>query len=290
MTEDDTSGVKKIPVIDLSQEDDTIVKELMTAFTTIGFATLINHGVAKELRTNTFAASKSFFQLPLAQKLQYQYVDQESNRGYIRCGSEHHDDHLVEGKSAEMDCKETVDMGYDLEPGYKNQWPSELSEGSYKNVLLDYFETMDALQLRLMKYVAVGLGVDPSYLVERCDKHHENLRLLHYPATHASGIRGNAHTDFGTITLLVQDQVGGLKVQRTDGTWIDVEPTENSIIVNVGDVSILKYEKDCSCLFKCCGSSEHALSLSCLLIADAYALEQRQTQGNSPQGRSSAQP
>jgi isopenicillin N synthase-like dioxygenase len=233
----DTSSVDRIPVIDLSQEDAAIVEELMTAFTTIGFATLINHGVPSTLRQQTFAASQSFFQLPLAQKLQYQYVDQSSNRGYIRCGSEHHDDYLQHGQAKQMDCKETMDIGWDAEDSYQNQWPNELPEASYKSVLLEYFETMDALQLRLMKYVAMGLEVDPDYLVQRCNGHHENLRLLHYPSTVASGgIRGNAHTDFGTLTLLVQDQVGGLKVQRTDGTWIDVEPTENSIIVNVGDV------------------------------------------------------
>ncbi|KAG7365049.1 2-oxyglutarate/Fe(II) oxygenase [Nitzschia inconspicua] len=239
----DTSGLDKIPVINLSQDDATIVNELMTAFTIIGFATLVNHGVPQTLRQQTFSASELFFQLPLSQKLQYQYIDQASNRGYIRCGSEHHDDYLDEGKLAETDCKETMDIGWDSEEGYENRWPKELPDTTFKNVLLEYFETMDKLQLRLMKYVAMGLGLAPDYLVQRCNGHHENLRLLHYPSTNASGVRGNAHTDFGTLTLLVQDQVGGLKVQRTDGTWINVEPTENSIIVNVGDM-LMRWSND----------------------------------------------
>jgi isopenicillin N synthase-like dioxygenase len=239
----DTSGdcVDHIPLIDLSLPETIIVQQLMTAFTTIGFATLIHHGVSSTLRHQVFQASQSFFQLPLCQKSKYQYQHPTSNRGYIPSGSEHHDNHLEEGRSPTMDGKETMDIGWDAEVGYTNQWPLELSEQSFKNVLLEYFDTMDALQLRLMRYVAIGLGVHPpEYLTMRCNGRHENLRLLHYPsstsATSDSFVRGNAHTDFGTLTLLVQDQVGGLKVQRTNGTWIDVKPMDDSIIVNVGDV------------------------------------------------------
>jgi isopenicillin N synthase-like dioxygenase len=241
MTE--TNGcVDHIPVIDLSLPESIIVQDLMSAFTTIGFATLIHHGVSSSLRQQVFQASQSFFQLPLSQKLQYQYQHPTSNRGYIPCGWEHHDHHLEEGRQPSMDGKETMDIGWDDEVGYTNQWPSELSEISFKNVMLRYFDTMDTLQLRLMRYVALGLGVQPpDYLTRRCNGHHENLRLLHYPSmstttTSDSVVRGNAHTDFGTLTLLVQDQVGGLKVQRTDGTWIDVESMDDAIIVNVGDV------------------------------------------------------
>jgi isopenicillin N synthase-like dioxygenase len=68
---------------------------------------------------------------------------------------------------------------------------------------------------------------------------------LHYPAeehnTHT--IRGNIHSDFGTLTLLVQDAVGGLQVQRTDGTWIMVQPRANAIIVNVGDM-LMRWTND----------------------------------------------
>jgi isopenicillin N synthase-like dioxygenase len=240
MTDTNACGVDHIPVIDLSLPETTIVQQLMTAFTTIGFATLIHHGVPSTLRQQVFQASQSFFQLPLSPKLQYQYQHPTSNRGYIPCGSEHHDDHLEKGLTPSMDGKETMDIGWDDEVGYKNQWPSELSETSFKKVLLEYFDTMDALQLRLMRYVAMGLGVDPpDLLTNKCNGRHENLRLLHYPSTSVTSdsvVRGNAHTDFGTLTLLVQDQVGGLKVQRTDGTWLDVAPTDDSIIVNVGDV------------------------------------------------------
>jgi isopenicillin N synthase-like dioxygenase len=240
-----------IPVIDLSQQDeDTTVRELMNALETIGFATLVHHGVPTDLMQQAFQASGQFFALDEATKLQYKYQDQSSNRGYIRCGAEHHDDHLSEEEQKQSDCKETMDIGYDQEEGYTNMWPHDhdhLDAAAFKRIMVEYFDTMDKLQLKLMRYIGLGLQLpDPDYLVRRCNGHHENLRLLHYPETRAGtfAVRGNAHTDFGTLTLLVQDHVGGLKVQRTDGTWIDVQPTKDSIIVNVGDVSIVVVGSD----------------------------------------------
>jgi isopenicillin N synthase-like dioxygenase len=70
------------------------------------------------------------------------------------------------------------------------------------------------------------------------------LRLLHYPnvaareacAASAVVVRGALHTDYGTLTLLTQDQTGGLRVQRRDGTWTFLRPIPGGIVVNVGDM------------------------------------------------------
>jgi isopenicillin N synthase-like dioxygenase len=123
-------------------------------------------------------------------------------------------------------------------------WPStHIPDTEFKDIMLEYYDTMDKLQLKLMRYIASGLALsNPQSLVDKCNDHHENLRLLHYPTIANSSsnsntfIRGQPHTDFGSLTLLVQDSVGGLKVQRNDKTWIDVEPVDNSIIVNVGEM------------------------------------------------------
>jgi isopenicillin N synthase-like dioxygenase len=267
------SSSSSIPVIDLSNGDESVVVEqLMDAFTTIGFCTLIRHGIPQNLIDDAFRASNAFFNtLSTETKLKYRYRDQSSNRGYIPFGSESHLSHTKAEQSSNSDRKETFDIGWEEEPGYANLWPSstgndeddELSscdESTFRQPLLRYFDAMDGLQLKLMRWIGMGLKLsDPNYLVDRCNGRHENLRLLHYPAftvtttttttrdgdddnSDISGsnmMRGNPHTDFGTVTLLVQDQVGGLKVQRRDGAWLFVEPVENSIIVNVGDVSSL---------------------------------------------------
>jgi len=265
-----------IPVIDFSRhrEEREIVSELLYAFSTIGFCTLVHHGVPSDLFRKAFRASRDFFALPIETKVKYKYKTPSSNRGYIPYGMEQHDKDKEgnflpaaaaalaasnDTKTTLPDLKETMDIGYDDDEDsgdsdiVKNEWPQELSPQNFKDVLKTYFAEMDALNLRLMKYIGQGLGLpdDGDYLVRKCNGKHENLRLLHYPSvtptvgddTQHTTVRGNAHTDFGTLTLLVQDVVGGLKVKRNDGTWIDVQPLEDSIIVNVGDM-LMRWTND----------------------------------------------
>ena len=149
---------------------------------------------------------------------------------------------------------------------------TESSSNDFQSTMLEYFETFDKLFLKLMKMIAIELNMDdPNYLVDRCNQQHENLRLLHYPSipidksyynhddcsnaaadtattatpntttpppTTTTNViqRGNVHTDFGVLTLLCQDSVGGLRVQLVTGQWISVPPVPNSIVVNVGDM------------------------------------------------------
>jgi len=64
------------------------------------------------------------------------------------------------------------------------------------------------------------------------------LRLLLYP-THLKNevfIRAGAHTDYGTLTLLFQDDVGGLQVMNAEGKYFDVTPKEGTVVVNAGDM------------------------------------------------------
>lgn len=234
----------EIPTIDLSLEECIATDELLTALEAVGFATLVNHGIAPTLMEKAFAASKNFFALPVEIKKKYIFQGHESNRGYISPGLETHD--------LEKDClpdpKETFDIGKENEPGYSNYWPQELSDSSFRDDLTCYFQTMDGLYLRLMKMIGVGLKLpDPDFFVKQCNDQHENLRLLHYhalPPDHPNKmIRGNVHTDFGALTLLVQDSVGGLRVKNVDGTWINVEPVPYSIIVNVGDM-LMRWSND----------------------------------------------
>lgn len=237
----------QIPTIDLSRaevEESVVIDQLVNAFETVGFATLINHGVGSTLIDKAFAASKKFFSLSLDNKLKYAFQGHESNRGFIATGSETHD--------LEKDClpdpKETFDIGKEDEPGFSNYWPEELKDTGFKEDLLEYFSTMDRLYLRLMKMIAVGLQLpDPDFLVNRCNDQHENLRLLHYhslPPEHPNKmIRGAVHSDFGALTLLVQDDVGGLRVKNLQGEWVNVEPVPHSIIVNVGDM-LMRWSND----------------------------------------------
>lgn len=74
-----------------------------------------------------------------------------------------------------------------------------------------------------------------------CPANHQNLRLLHYPECDREAIakgqkRGGIHTDYGTITLVAQNGVGGLVAQKIDGDWVNVPPIPGGIAVNVGEM------------------------------------------------------
>jgi isopenicillin N synthase-like dioxygenase len=236
-----------IPIIDLSLSEAVVAKALVDAFRTIGFCILVGHGVDLAVVQRGFASSKAFFELSDEIKEQYKYEGHLSNRGFIPIGR---DSPGRESKSSppamQPDRKETFEIGKEDEAEYANRWPSELAEQGFKQDMLTYFNTFDQLYCRLMNYLGVGLGLDDKdYFQERCNEQHCNLRLLHYPEVKKDEvtpsdepvIRGARHTDFGTLTLLCQDQTGGLRVERLDGTWIYVPPVLGGIVVNVGDVS-----------------------------------------------------
>jgi isopenicillin N synthase-like dioxygenase len=244
-TADDDSS---IPIIDLSLSEETVAKALVDAFRTIGFCIIVGHGVDLSVVQRGFASSKAFFELSDEIKEQYKYEGHLSNRGFIPMGK---DNPGRESKSSppvmQPDRKETFEIGKEGEAGYANRWPNELAEQGFKEAMLTYFNTFDQLYCRLMKYLGVGLGLDDKdFFEERCNEQHCNLRLLHYPEVKKDWsalesdepvIRGMRHTDFGTLTLLCQDQTGGLRVERQDGTWTFVPPVLGGIVVNVGDVS-----------------------------------------------------
>ena len=207
MSEGGTVQELSIPTIDLSAEKDetNLAKELVGTFKTLGFATLINHGVDASTIRKGFAASQSFFGMPLETKQKYKYVSHEANRGYIQPGSENHGTTGIAD-----DQKETFDIGKEGEEGYTTPWPQELAHTGFKEDLLQYFQEFNQLNLRLMKLIAIGLDLpDRDYLVTRCDGEHCNLRLLHYLEVARTEMgttiqRGARHTDYGSITLLCQ--------------------------------------------------------------------------------------
>jgi isopenicillin N synthase-like dioxygenase len=223
-----------IPIIDMNAVD-TCGNEILEAFSTIGFATLTNHGISQSLIERTFQASKSFFELPLASKQKFLYENHQSNRGYIPLGHE-----SFTKDSPEQ--KETLDLGPKDDDWNDNKnWPSQELSGSFQEVMEEYFENFNNLNLRIMKLMAIAWNMEPeNFLMDQCNEKHANLRLLHYPQMERGkdGIvqRGSVHTDFGTITLLTQDSVGGLLAQKLDGKWVSIPPVPGSIIVNVGEM------------------------------------------------------
>ena len=103
--------------------------------------------------------------------------------------------------------------------------------------MLAYYEACSALGARLHRAFARDLGLDLDFFADKFRRPMATLRLLHYPAaaSAAKPSRAGAHTDYGNLTLLATDDVGGLEVRARSGDWIDAPVVEGAFVVNIGD-------------------------------------------------------
>ena len=93
---------------------------------------------------------------------------------------------------------------------------------------------------RLMSLFARGLGLPPGFFAGQTGQAANALRAINYPARDAAPLpgqfRAGAHTDYGTLTILRQDAVGGLEVLAPGGRWAGVEPVPGAFVINIGDL------------------------------------------------------
>ena len=101
--------------------------------------------------------------------------------------------------------------------------------------MLAYFDACSALAHSIHRAFARDLGLPLDFFVDKLDRPMATLRLLHYPATPPGEIGAGEHTDYGNITLLATDDVGGLEVRTRSGDWIVAPPMPGAFVVNIGD-------------------------------------------------------
>ena len=232
-----------IPVIDL--ESDDVVAEFRVAYTEVGFAYLIGHGIPQNLVDNVFAAARAFHALPLASKMAIEL--NELHRGFIPINTSTDRKSTLANvrkpnqSESFMMMREAGPADPDVLSGVflagPNQWPSL---PGFREAVVAYETAMLQLAQRLTDIVAVVLS-DTDRLVPRSFERPTTwLRLLHYPSqppTTPDDVYGSApHTDFGFITLLAQDDVGGLQVQSPTGEWVDAPPHAGTFVMNVGQM------------------------------------------------------
>ncbi len=210
-----------------------------------GFFYLAGHGIDPELIAGVFGGAQRFFALPVEVKERQSITRSLHNRGYVAMKGES----LDPGKAADL--KEAYNIGLDLaaddprvlrgEPFRGvNLWP-ELS--GWRETMLAYFDAVWALGRRLHRGIALDLGAERDFFEDKFDQPMAVLRLLHYPPQppdHSSpAIGAGEHTDYGSLTLLLTDEVGGLEVKRRDtsgeGGWIAAPHVPGAFICNVGD-------------------------------------------------------
>ena len=234
-----------IPVLDWTRfsqgtDKDGFVADLGRACRDTGFFLLNGHGVPEQLIGDAFAAADTFFRQTPAEKAPLDIGRIGNNRGWAAEGSENLDD-----SSDQVDRKEAFNIGLDLsgddprilagEPFRGvNAWPDI---PGFRQTALAYFDAVHRLGVDLHHAIARDLGLEERYFDPAFTAPLATLRLLHYPAGTRDGnaIGAGAHTDYGSVTLLMTDGEAGLQVRPRGGDWIDVPHVPGAFVVNIGD-------------------------------------------------------
>jgi len=245
-----------IPVIDIAPlmkgppaQAEAVAKALGAACREVGFFYVAGHGIPEALISSVFAQSAALFTAPAAIRQAAAFSGPGGNRGYIRLGGET----LDPGKPA--DVKEAFNIGLELPPDDPellarapfravNLWP-ELAD--FRDTMLDYFNRVWRLGRDLHRGFALDLGLEPDFFESRLDRPNATLRLLHYPPVEAplpdGQLGAGVHTDYGNVTLLATDAVGGLMVRDRAGRWLDAPVMPGAFICNIGDC-LMRWSND----------------------------------------------
>jgi isopenicillin N synthase-like dioxygenase len=247
----------QVPVIDISafrhgsaSERAAVARQWAGAFESIGFATLVGHGIPDELLEEIHTLALQFFDRPLEEKMQCSFRPEKTGQGYVPMGIESVARTLNNEAAPPDICEALTFTGLEWEhrPGqypaaqgvYRaNRWP--VTPERFRARLTEYFEQVYALGQTLMRLSAPALDLPESFFEPYYDRMASSLRLVHYPDQSDEPLPGQlrygAHTDYTGFTLLRQDDApGGLQVLSPDGAWVDVAPLRGALTINAGDL------------------------------------------------------
>lgn len=224
---------------------------IIESFQRCGFVYLINHPLSNEKIAEMFDWSKKFFELPFEKKMLAPHPESGTHhRGYSPPGMEKVVQHIYDKQEASKervavpDVKESFECGRGEENGdMANIWLPDGILPGFKEACLDFFWTCYKAELDILRALAVGFNLPEEYFVSKHQAPDCQLRLLHYPSIpeetlkNETSTRIGAHSDFGSITLLMQDEVGGLEIEdpNNTGSFIPAPYVQGSLIVNAGD-------------------------------------------------------
>ncbi len=232
-----------------SSERKQAAQSILKGFQNAGFIYLTKHSIPLPTITHTFSTSAKFFDRPQPEKEALGWTTPESNRGYVSHGREKVSSLLkkedVEALRGQVpDLKESFEIGREGAEGTPNNWPSgDEAAKEFKETMLTFHDLCKKLHIEVMRAIAVGMELEEGYFDGYTDVGDNTLRLLHYPEVKKDVFRKNKlqvrageHTDYGSITLLFQDDRGGLQVKSPNGTFVDATPIPGTVVVNAGDL------------------------------------------------------
>lgn len=220
-----------------------IASEIDEALGSVGFIQLHNHGIEQHKVDDCFQWSKRLFALSESGKGSIRPSSPSRNRGYSGIGNE---------KIRDTICmKENFNCGNPKDLERDNSWPTEELLPGFRHFTEDFYQDCAQLIHQLLQCLSLALNLSPK---DSLGQYHDSslfdLSFIHYPTVSlpSGGLTRNpAHSDFGTLTLLFQDEVGGLEVADTSstnseisarversGSFVHVDPKPGTILVNVG--------------------------------------------------------
>ncbi|KAG6917417.1 hypothetical protein DXG01_002686 [Tephrocybe rancida] len=249
---------------------------MLTSFKETGFVYLVNHGFPDHETQNMFHWSKKFFSLSYEEKMLAPHPPSGTHhRGYSPPGLEKVTQHvydaseLAANRAKLQDVKESFESGREEDETMPNIWLPENLLPGFKDACLEFFWATFELQKNILRALAVAFDLPEDYFVQFHTKPDNQLRLLRYPSVPLAALNTNqitridGHSDFGSITIVFQDDVGGLEVEDPNdpGSFLvckvfsrhdqynlivelkPVPPVPGSVIVNAGDF-LMRWSND----------------------------------------------
>ncbi len=226
-----------VPTIDISAPDAAMLGAVDRACRDHGFFLLSGHGL-DPIIDSAWRHARAFFSTDRANKTAIMR-DEDNSLGYF-------DRELTKRR---RDHKEVFDFTDPSSPRADagNRWP--VAPRGFRDAMVEFYDAFSTLALRTTSLVHDALGLEPAVGAAYCgDRTTSAVRLNHYPvgdpvpADERGGLRElgetalGYHTDPGVLTLLLQDDTGGLQARSADGTWVDIAPSPGTIVVNLADV------------------------------------------------------
>jgi isopenicillin N synthase-like dioxygenase len=243
----------ELPVIDMSRlfspdidARKRVAAELGKACRDTGFFYVTGHGIEQSEVEAVFEASRRFFAMDIASKRVVTVRNSKTYNGYLEPTEEalNRND-----PNAPKELKEAFGVGLELSPDDPrmaepfrgaNQWPTVPGVPNFRSTLLSYFNACWSVGRTLHQGFCLDLGLDESYFEDKLDAPLAGLRFLHYPPATEPGLHNSMtgageHTDYGNLSLLADNGVGGLQLRRRDGKWIDAPSIPGAFVCNIGD-------------------------------------------------------
>ena len=243
-------SAKEIPVIDLTdsysgdlEKRKRVAREIHKTCCDTGFFYVSNHTVPQKMMDAHLTLATEFFKLPTEEKQALDSANEGSTRGYeamvVPVLNEGLPPDLKEGFMSSVDTDEDhIYTKLNVPVTGRNQWPASIPE--FQTKYEAYVNQVLKLGRHLAQMLALSLELPENYFDECLKEPLHYSRILRYPPhpkdAAPNQLSAGTHTDWGLLTILLQDNNAGLEVQNTDGEWISAPPIPGTYIINLGEM------------------------------------------------------